>query len=86
MGSGRATAYYTLARLAVFVILGAILYFVGLRGLLLIAVDAVLSGVLSYVLLARQREAMATAFQQRLDRRKERSAQLRRPLDEDNPR
>jgi hypothetical protein len=70
----RATLSYTTLRLAIFVVSLVLLYLVGARGILLLAVAAVLSAAVSFVLLARQREAMAgniarrfTGFRQRLD-------------------
>ena len=70
----RVGALLTVFALAIFVVSLVLLYLVGARGILLLAVAAVLSAAVSFVLLARQREAMAgniarrfTGFRQRLD-------------------
>jgi Protein of unknown function (DUF4229) len=70
----RATLSYTTLRLAIFVVSLVLLYLVGARGILLLGIAAVLSAAASFVLLARQREAMAgtisrriTGFRERLD-------------------
>jgi len=62
---------YTLMRLGLFVLALAILYFTGARGFLAIVLAAVVSFVLSYLLLGRQREAMATRIAQRVQDRKD---------------
>jgi Protein of unknown function (DUF4229) len=70
----RATFTYSLARILLFVTTLGILYLVGARGLLLIAAALVISGIISFVVLSRQRDAMSGAissriggFRQRLD-------------------
>jgi Mn2+/Fe2+ NRAMP family transporter len=70
----RATFAYTSARLLLFVVAVIILYLVGARGLLLLGIALVASGIISFVLLSRQRDAMSGAlstrisnFRQRLD-------------------
>jgi hypothetical protein len=70
----RAALFYTMLRLGVFVVALVLLYLVGARGFLLLGIAAVLSAAVSFVLLARQREAMAgtiarrvTGFRERLD-------------------
>jgi hypothetical protein len=70
----RATFTYSLARILLFVATVGILYLVGARGLLLIAAALVVSGIISFVVLSRQRDAMSGAissriggFRQRLD-------------------
>lgn len=47
-----------------------LLYGVGVRGLIVIFVALVLSGILSYFLLDRQRTAFATALEARVERRR----------------
>ncbi len=70
----RAALAYTVAR--VLLLLAALggFYLVGARGLLLLALAAVVSGLISFVLLSRQRDAMsgalfsrARAFRERID-------------------
>jgi hypothetical protein len=70
----RATLAYTASRLLLFVAAIIILYLVGARGLLLVAIALVASGIVSLVLLSKQRDAMSgalsariTSFRRRLD-------------------
>jgi Protein of unknown function (DUF4229) len=70
----RATFAYTTARILLFVAVLAVLYLVGVRGLLLPGIAILASGLISFILLSRQRDAMAGAitsrignFRQRLD-------------------
>jgi hypothetical protein len=55
----RATLSYTVLRLAIFLAAILVLYLVGARGILLLGIAALVSAIASYVLLIRQREAMA---------------------------
>ncbi|MGO8886371.1 MAG: DUF4229 domain-containing protein [Streptosporangiaceae bacterium] len=55
----RATLAYTAMRILLFIVALLLTYLAGARGLLLIAVALVISGVISYFLLSRQREAMS---------------------------
>jgi hypothetical protein len=64
----RATLSYTTLRLAIFVVALLLLYLVGARGFLLLALAAVVSAVTSLVLLSRQREAMAGSISRRISR------------------
>lgn len=66
----RAVLGYSLARLLVFVVVTAALYLAGLRGVLLVLVAVVGSGLVSYILLAPQRAAMGAAVQRGLSRRR----------------
>jgi Mn2+/Fe2+ NRAMP family transporter len=70
----RATLSYTSMRLLLFVASLILMYFAGARGLLLVGLALVVSGVISFVVLSRQRDAMSGAlaarvrgFRQRLD-------------------
>lgn len=70
----RATLAYTSARILLLVVALGVLYVVGARGWLLLALGLVVSGIFSLVLLSRQRDAMSGAitsrfsgFRQRLD-------------------
>ena len=70
----RATLAYTAMRILLFIVALLLTYLAGGRGLLLIAVALVISGVISYFLLSRQREAMSgsivssvRSFRTRLD-------------------
>src|SRR5262249_56575227 len=63
----RATVAYTAARILLFVAAAFLIYLAGARGLLLLGLALLLSGAASYVLLSRQRDAMAGALSRRPD-------------------
>jgi Protein of unknown function (DUF4229) len=73
----RPIAVYTAARLAVFVVLAAALYLLGMRGLLLFAAAILLSMPLSYVLLGRQLAGVTDWLQQRRTDKADLRARLR---------
>ncbi|TKK89778.1 DUF4229 domain-containing protein [Herbidospora galbida] len=50
---------YTLSRLGLFAVALGVLYLLGLRTYVLLAVAVVLSGLASYVLLSKQRDAVS---------------------------
>ena len=58
----RATFAYTTARILLFVAATGLIYLAGARGLLLLGLALVVSGAASYILLSRQRDAMAGAL------------------------
>ena len=60
---------FSVLRLAVFVASLGLLYLIGVRGLLLPVIAAAVSLVLSYILLRRQREELATALEQHVRNR-----------------
>ena len=62
----RATLAYTTARIVLFLIAAVLFYLAGARGLLLLGLALVVSGAASYILLSRQRDAMAGALGRRL--------------------
>lgn len=62
MSGGGAFLRYNVYRLALLVGVGALTYLAGLRGPLLLLVALVVSGVLSYFLLYRQRTAVARSL------------------------
>jgi hypothetical protein len=68
-GTTRAFAVYSLARLGVFVGVAAALFLAGLRGPLLVLAALLGSGLVSYVLLAPQRAALAAVLGGRSRRR-----------------
>jgi hypothetical protein len=68
----RATLSYTVLRLAIFAVALGVLYLVGAREILLVGGAAVISAIASYVILARQREAMAGSISQRITNVRER--------------
>ena len=57
---------YSLARLGLFLAAVALLYLVGARGLLLVALALLVSGIISFVVLSRQRDAMSSSLSTRL--------------------
>jgi uncharacterized membrane protein len=66
----RSLLVYSGSRIGVFVAILGLLYGVGVRGLIVVFIALVLSGVLSYFLLDRQRTAFATALEARVERRR----------------
>jgi Protein of unknown function (DUF4229) len=59
---------YTLLRVLLLVATAAVLWVLGLRGLLLALVAVLVSGVVSIVVLMRQRDAASSALDSRLQR------------------
>jgi hypothetical protein len=66
---------YTLARLALVGVAAGVLWLVGLRGPVLIVIAFLVSGVLSLVVLARQRGALAQTVDARARRIRDRMAE-----------
>jgi len=62
----RATIAYTSARILLFLAALGLLYLIGARGLLLVALALVISGIVSFVVLSRQRDMMSGALVSRL--------------------
>jgi hypothetical protein len=62
----RATFAYTTARILLFVAATGLIYLAGARGVLLLGLALLVSGAASYILLSRQRDAMAGALTRRL--------------------
>lgn len=58
----RATFAYTTARILLFAATTGLFYLAGARGLLLLALALVVSGIASYIVLSRQRDAMSGAL------------------------
>ena len=78
----RTTLAYTSARILLFVVGVVLLYLVGARGILLLALAFVVSGIASFVLLSKQRDVMSGALAARLRNRREATTSLRSRLDE----
>jgi Mn2+/Fe2+ NRAMP family transporter len=78
----RATLAYTSARILLLVASLILLYLVGARGLLLLALACVVSGIASFVVLSRQRDRMSGALLGRIMNGKQRAAGFRARLDE----
>jgi len=68
----RATMYYTVLRLGLFAVVLLLLYAAGARSLLLLGGAILISGVISYFVLTRQRTAMAGAIGKRVSNFRER--------------
>jgi len=78
----RATLAYTSARILLLVVSAILLYLAGARGLLLLGLAFVVSGIASFVLLSRQRDVMSGALFARLKNGRARSAGFRARLEE----
>jgi cell division protein FtsW (lipid II flippase) len=68
----RATLAYTSARILLFVAALGLLYLAGARGLLLVGLALVVSGIVSFVVLSRQRDMMSGALVSRVRRFRDR--------------
>jgi Protein of unknown function (DUF4229) len=64
----RSVLIYTLSRLALFAATAGVLYLVGAHGFLLLALAILISGVISFVLLSRQRDAVSRSVTERASR------------------
>jgi hypothetical protein len=78
----RTTLAYTSARILLLVVSLILLYVIGARGLLLLALACLVSGIASFVLLSRQRDRMSGALMARIKSRPGRVAGFRARLDE----
>ena len=77
LGAVRPIAAYTAARLAIFIVLAAVLWLLGLRGFILFALALLLSMPLAYLLLGRQLAAVTRWIEERRAHRAELRARLR---------
>ena len=71
---------YTAARILLLVVSLVVLYVAGARGFLLLALAFFVSALASYILLSKQREAMAGALNRRLGRFTNKAAEFRERL------
>ncbi len=78
----RATLAYTSARIVLLVLSVILLYLVGARGLLLLALAFLVSGIASFVLLSKQRDVMSGVLLSRLKNGRTRAAGFRTRLEE----
>ena len=78
----RATLAYTSARIVLLVVSAVLMYLAGARGLLLLVLAFVVSGIASFVLLSRQRDKMSGALLTRLKGGRPRAAGFRARLEE----
>lgn len=79
----RATLAYTSARILLLVVVLGVLYLIGARSWLLVALGLVVSGVVSLLLLSRQRDAMSGAITSRLSSFRQRLDEGARREDDD---
>ena len=78
----RTAITYTSARVGLLLLSLVLFYLSGARGFLLIALACLVSGILSFVLLSRQRDVMSGALMTRLKSRRPRGPGLRARLEE----
>jgi Protein of unknown function (DUF4229) len=78
----RATLTYTSARILLLVVSIVLLYVIGARGLLLLVLACLVSGIASFVLLSRQRDVMSGALMSRIRNAKQRATGFRARLEE----
>ncbi len=71
---------YTSARILLLVISLVLLYLAGARGFLLLALAFLVSALASYILLSKQREAMAGALNRRLGKVTNKATEFRERL------
>jgi Protein of unknown function (DUF4229) len=62
----RATLAYTSARILLFVVVFGVLYLLHVRGVLLLGLAVLVSGLISFFLLSRHRDAMSGAITDRI--------------------
>ena len=78
----RATIAYTSARILLLVVSVILLYLVGARGLLLLALAFLVSGIASFVLLSRQRDVMSRSLMARIANGRRRASEFRARIEE----
>ena len=78
----RATLAYTSARILLLVVAVILLYLAGARGFLLLVLAFAVSGIVSFVLLSRQRDIMSGALMARIKNGRERVTGFRARLEE----
>ncbi|GAA4511545.1 hypothetical protein GCM10023191_075840 [Actinoallomurus oryzae] len=71
----RSVLIYTLSRLALFGVTAGVLFLAGARGFLLLALAILISGIISFVLLTRQRDAISNSVTERASRIRENLAE-----------
>ncbi len=81
----RSVIVYTAARLALFGATAGVLYLAGARGFLLLALAVLISGIISFVLLSRQRDAMSASVAARAARLRQSLAEGAAREDDDEP-
>jgi len=78
----RTTLVYTISRILMLVTSLIVLYLIGARGLLLIALACLVSGIASFVLLSKQRDVMSGALMARIRNGQRRTTGFRARLEE----
>jgi hypothetical protein len=73
---------YSLARLGLFLAALLLLYLIGARGLLLVALALLVSGIISFVVLSTHRDAMSSSLSGRFRGMRTRFGQFGSRLDE----
>ena len=81
----RATFVYSLARFLLFAAALGLMYLAGARGLLLVGLALVISGIVSFVVLSRLRDTMSGAITSRISSFRERLDEGSRAEDDDDP-
>ena len=81
----RSVIVYTAARLALFGATAGVLYLAGARGFLLLALAILISGIVSFVLLSRQRDAISAAVSERVAYLRQSFAEGAAREDDDEP-
>jgi hypothetical protein len=81
----RATLFYSLGRLLLFVAALGLMYLAGARGLLLAGLALLISGIISFVVLSRLRDAMSGAITTRIGGFRERLDEGSRAEDDGDP-
>jgi cell division protein FtsW (lipid II flippase) len=79
----RATLAYSAARVLLFAVMLGLLYLAGARGLLLVGLALVVSGIVSFVVLSPQRDAMSGAITSKISHFRQRLDEGTRAEDED---
>lgn len=72
MGTKNPTLRYSTLRVAILAGVFFLLALIGFRGIVLLVLAAAISGLASYVVLSRQRDAMAAVVEEKLRRTRER--------------
>jgi Mn2+/Fe2+ NRAMP family transporter len=73
----RSVLAYSTARVLLFLVTAGVLYLLGARKLLLLALAVLISGLISFVLLARQRDAMSSKVASTVEEKRRRFEEAR---------
>ena len=79
----RATFAYTTARILLFVVVLGLLFLAHIRGVLLLGLAVLISGLVSFVVLSRYRDAMAGSITSRISNFRQRLDEGTRAEDDD---